>query len=154
MLPALLSTAAFWDALIVLIWLVMLGLVLLFALAAATLPPQMAISGLVSPILSAAFVLISVARFLALRVKYPRWIIYLATGQLGATLTLLGMGTSRPNMALNVVEHVLAGCAGAVALHVFFSFLPARPLRTSQATYIKELMKRQQQHEQQQPSKL
>jgi hypothetical protein len=150
----LIYTAAFWDSLLVLLWILLIGLVALFAFLSAVVPQHSSLSYLAAPVLSACFVLISVSRFLALRMTYPRWLICLATGQVGASIALLWLGVTRPahsHWALNLVENVLAGSAAAFLLYVFV-YLLSRIRRPTPSSHVIEVLKKRAMREQQQRS--
>jgi hypothetical protein len=149
-LPALLWTPAFWDALLVLGWLAVIGLVIIFGLA-SVLTPHYTWSVIATPLLSTAFVVISIARFIAVRNTQKRWLLLLLLGQLSASVTLLWLSTTRPPPAhwvINVVEHGLAGSAVALAIYVasmFFTCLAFGAPRHSQADHIRRRLQQQQQ---------
>ena len=141
MFPALFRQLAFWDALLLLVWLAFAALIGCFALAAA-LTPQFAWSEVVVPLLSCAFVTLSAGRLIALHQRRAwDWLFYLGAGQLGASVALYQLASGAKSRMLTLVEHALAGSAGAIALFVLL-YLIKRPPRPSQHAYIKELLRK------------
>lgn len=146
MLPSLFWRVAFWDALLVFLWL------LLFALAVlVVLTSQMGIQWApAAPMITAAFVWVSASRFLALRTGSRYWVAYLLFAQVPATMTLLSWrGVGAPHQ---LVEDALAGSAAALLLYAAIYWI--RPRRHPRGEHIRELMEARMQRGEPQTSKL
>lgn len=142
MCPPLLWKSRFWDALLVLLWLALTVVLTLFGVA-VKVAPHYVLSPILTPLLSAGFVAVSAARFLALRIKH--WPLALVLGQAGASLIMLWLGAIRPahtHWVPNVVEHVLAGSAGAMIIYAFVYFLGRMRRFREESSVIQELMRK------------
>lgn len=142
MLPALWWTSRFWDALLALTWFALIGLAAAFAASAALFPNSTQWPARIAPIVTTAFVVLSGARFIAVRSAI--WLVYMSLGQLCGSL-LLQMRPAPVHWANNAMEHALAGAAAAIALFYFDHVRVWWNNRHRSSSHIKDLIRKRQQ---------